>query len=180
MYTLECRKYSQIVDWAPSGLAFVVMDKACFENIVLPEIFKEARYSSFERKLKRWGFVKAKVDRGTMSSCYGHHMFRRGDYDLCSKIDITGDQKTLEIQFACINFCPPPSTSIPCAPSQQSSSSEIVVIRDISGHTSSSSSFGDDSATTSRSLKPIYPLVVVPAPASSEKNSSPVLFSSSA
>ena len=109
MYALECRSYSQIIDWAPSGLAFVIMDKKNFENTVLPEIFKEAKFSSFERKLKRWGFVKAKVNRGTKSCCYGHGMFRRGDYGLCSKICNKGDQKTQEIQF--MFQCPPACSS---------------------------------------------------------------------
>lgn len=86
MYVLECGYYTSIIDWAPSGLAFVVMDKDGLEKTVLPELFKEAKYSSFERKLKRWGFIKAKVSRGTKTACFGNPLFQKGDYSLCSKI----------------------------------------------------------------------------------------------
>jgi hypothetical protein len=51
MYVLECGSYDDIMSWAPSGLAFVIMDPVSFEKRVLPELFKEAKFASFDRKV---------------------------------------------------------------------------------------------------------------------------------
>ena len=51
MYVLECGSYDDIMSWAPSGLAFVIMDPVSFEKKVLPELFKEAKFASFDRKV---------------------------------------------------------------------------------------------------------------------------------
>ena len=37
---------------------FIIYDKIAFETHVLPAIFKEGKFDSFERKLYRWGFAK--------------------------------------------------------------------------------------------------------------------------
>ena len=51
MYVLECGSYDDIMGWAPSGMAFVIMDPVIFEKKVLPELFKEAKFASFDRKV---------------------------------------------------------------------------------------------------------------------------------
>ena len=51
MYALECGSYDDIMDWAPSGMAFVIMDPVIFEKKVLPELFKESKFASFDRKV---------------------------------------------------------------------------------------------------------------------------------
>ena len=51
MYALECGSYDDIMGWAPSGMAFVIMDPVSFEKRVLPELFKEAKFASFDRKV---------------------------------------------------------------------------------------------------------------------------------
>jgi hypothetical protein len=51
MYALECGSYDNIICWTPSGLAFVIMDPVSFEKRVLPELFKEAKFASFDRKV---------------------------------------------------------------------------------------------------------------------------------
>jgi hypothetical protein len=57
MYALECGSYDDIISWAPSSLAFVIMDPERFESKVLPELFKEAKFSSFDRKVSGSGFI---------------------------------------------------------------------------------------------------------------------------
>ena len=52
MYALECGCYDDIISWSPSGLAFVIMDPKRFEKEVLPDLFKEAKFSSFDRKVR--------------------------------------------------------------------------------------------------------------------------------
>ena len=51
MYALDCGSYDDIMSWTPSGLAFVIIDPVSFEKKVLPELFKEAKFASFDRKV---------------------------------------------------------------------------------------------------------------------------------
>ena len=149
MYALESGCYDDIMSWSPSGLAFVIMNPSSFEKKVLPDLFKEAKFSSFDRKvrailstigsfhcittrltyehptnklrvrqIKRWGFVKAKVNRGTKSCCYGHPNFQRGNYSLCMKISCS--EKQLNHVFG---FLQGPTSSVPTSTSLGSTSS---------------------------------------------------------
>ena len=52
MYALESGCYDEIMSWSPSGLAFVIMNPQSFEKKVLPDLFKEAKFSSFDRKVR--------------------------------------------------------------------------------------------------------------------------------
>jgi len=87
MYVLQCGDYEHAVDWSHDGLLFVIKNSSVFESCVLPEIFKEAQFQSFERKLTRWGFTKARSN-STMKKAkyYGHPLFRRGNFSRCMKI----------------------------------------------------------------------------------------------
>lgn len=51
MHALESGDYDDIIAWYPNGTAFVIIDPTSFENIVLPDIFKVAKFSSFDRKV---------------------------------------------------------------------------------------------------------------------------------
>ncbi len=53
MYLLdECQEFQNIIAWAEDGHSFIVHDPNEFEEKVLPKIFKEARFSSFLRKVR--------------------------------------------------------------------------------------------------------------------------------
>ena len=52
MYALESGCYDEIMSWSPSGLAFVIVNPQSFEKKVLPDLFKEAKFSSFDRKVR--------------------------------------------------------------------------------------------------------------------------------
>ena len=53
MYLLdECKEYQHIISWHEDGLSFIIHDANAFELKVLPKIFKEARFSSFLRKVR--------------------------------------------------------------------------------------------------------------------------------
>ena len=120
MYVLQCGDYDDIIGWAPSGLAFVIMHPSAFEETVLPEIFKEAKFSSFQRKLKRWGFIKSKGNRGTISSCYFHPQFRRGDFLLCMNMSASNNSQEASYSasrlLSTIPTAPPPGSTAPPAP----------------------------------------------------------------
>ena len=43
------------ISWLPSGTAFVIHDRDMFAESVMPKYFsRQAKYSSFTRKLNRW------------------------------------------------------------------------------------------------------------------------------
>lgn len=84
MQILSAGQYEHIISWTPDGLSFVVKKPSLLVNEVLPFHFKEVKYSSFTRKLHRWGFVK--ILRGKELSAYFHKNFRRGDFDLCTQM----------------------------------------------------------------------------------------------
>lgn len=49
-------KESFCVSWLPDGKAFVIYDIKKFTKGVVPKFFKASKFSSFTRKLYRWGF----------------------------------------------------------------------------------------------------------------------------
>ena len=44
------------IAWLPDGKSFVIRDKEEFKEKVLSKYFKATKFSSFTRKLYRWGF----------------------------------------------------------------------------------------------------------------------------
>lgn len=115
MYIIECGFYTDVICWCPSGSAFLVLDPQLFERKVLPDIFKESKYSSFERKVRRWGFVKAKNNKGTRSSCYGHPNFRKGDYPRCLLISCS-ETNRFNAHQSYQSFCPASNQTMSVVP----------------------------------------------------------------
>ena len=71
---------SDTVAWLPHGRGFVIVHKEAFETTILPRHFhKQSKYSSFTRKLNRWGFVRI-TRRGPETGAYYHPCFRRGEH----------------------------------------------------------------------------------------------------
>lgn len=75
-----------MVAWLPDGKSFVVVKPDDFVARVLNPVFKEAKYSSFVRKLHRWGFVR--LTSGTGTDCFHHPFFNRNRRELASKITV--------------------------------------------------------------------------------------------
>ena len=84
MHILSSDAHQHILSWSHDGNSFVVKNPKLLVSEVLPKYFKEAKYSSFTRKLHRWGFIK--ILRGKELTAYFHKQFRRGNYDLCTRI----------------------------------------------------------------------------------------------
>lgn len=80
MKVLCTRRLNDIISWTPDGTAFAILRPKAFANEVLPTYFKEAKYSSFTRKLHRWGFQRHL--RGSDSGSFYHKNFQRGRLDL--------------------------------------------------------------------------------------------------
>jgi hypothetical protein len=46
------------VRWLPNGNLFIISDKKKFAKEVLPKLNGHAKFTSFTRRLKRWGFTR--------------------------------------------------------------------------------------------------------------------------
>ena len=111
MYALECGDYDHIITWAlvDRGLTFFILDARAFAKHLLPALFKQTKFDSFQRKLDRWGFVKDKRMRGnkTMLS-FSHPYFRKGDFELASKMTCSGPGSASNRRTRLFTFPPPP------------------------------------------------------------------------
>ena len=77
MNLLSNEEISDIVAWLPHGRGFIIQNKKRFELEVLPKYFKEAKYTSFNRRLKRWNFIIQR--HGHKKAAYFHPEFIRDD-----------------------------------------------------------------------------------------------------
>jgi hypothetical protein len=70
-----------VVSWLPHGRSFIVHDKRKFVEEIMPRFFHQSKFTSFQRQLNLYGFVRltAGRDRGA----YYHELFIRGRPDLC-------------------------------------------------------------------------------------------------
>lgn len=70
------------ITWLPSGRSFCITDQKELVTKILPKYFREAKFESFSRKLKRWGFRKV-YTTGLSQVIFSHDLFHRGRPDLC-------------------------------------------------------------------------------------------------
>mmetsp|Transcript_26426 Transcript_26426/g.47749 ORF Transcript_26426/g.47749 Transcript_26426/m.47749 type:complete len:288 (+) Transcript_26426:117-980(+) len=75
---------NDVVAWLPHGKGFQIYKKRKFASDVLPKAFKQSKYTSFTRKLNRWGFTR--VTRGPETGAYYHKYFQRGNTRLCMQM----------------------------------------------------------------------------------------------
>jgi hypothetical protein len=70
----------------------VIFRKKAFELKILPKHFhKQSKYSSFTRKLNRWGYVR--VTRGPETGAYYNEFFRRDGHRLCMQMSCQSNTK---------------------------------------------------------------------------------------
>ena len=94
MSILRLDEFPEILSWYSSvksterGDEFVILDPARFESEVLVKYFNSAKYSSFARRLRRWGFSSRRIDEKDRTSLrvYSHPLFLIEDEALCDKI----------------------------------------------------------------------------------------------
>jgi HSF-type DNA-binding len=68
-------RLKSIIGWQQNGDSFKVFDNKKFEQMIMPVWFPRIKYSSFQRQLRMYGFVK--VDGGESVSAYAtYHMLR--------------------------------------------------------------------------------------------------------
>lgn len=76
MKILDDENNADIVSWLPHGKAFLIFKKKRFEIEIMPTYFKQSKFTSFTRKLNRWGFLR--VRKGPEAGAYYHQFFKRG------------------------------------------------------------------------------------------------------
>ena len=74
-----------VFTWLPDGKSFLIVNDELFCQRILSQLFKACKYSSFVRKLHRWGFVRLTSGQGTDS--FQHPLFQRGKPELAAQID---------------------------------------------------------------------------------------------
>ena len=87
MSVLDSENFIDILRWAPDGKAFCINKHDEFESTVLPTCFDLTKFSSFLRKLYRWGFSKSKFHSTRENKAFANPNFRKGDPKTC--VDIT-------------------------------------------------------------------------------------------
>lgn len=74
-------KNNNSIQWTPDGKAFIITDRKKFEKDILDRHFYGVKYTSFTRRLSRWGFV---CHSKCAEQCvYLHHSFCRDQPEDC-------------------------------------------------------------------------------------------------
>mmetsp|Transcript_45750 Transcript_45750/g.133203 ORF Transcript_45750/g.133203 Transcript_45750/m.133203 type:complete len:303 (-) Transcript_45750:223-1131(-) len=92
MKVLSDSRFNDIISWTPSGKAFTIVNAKAFVADILPEHFKSAKFSSFTRKLHRWGFMRHY--RGDESGAFYHKDFQKDRLDLVEQMTCKAETPT--------------------------------------------------------------------------------------
>lgn len=81
-YAKSGRKPSDApVAWMPDGNSFLIRSKETLVRDLLPLFFRQSKFSSFTRKLYRWGFRQVNIPRERLPNeiYFGNEAFQRDD-----------------------------------------------------------------------------------------------------
>lgn len=84
MKVLSMKEFRHIIAWTPSGKSFSIIKPKLFTAEILPTYFKSAKFSSFTRKLHRWGYMRHY--RGPEAGSFFHKDFQRGQLEMAEKM----------------------------------------------------------------------------------------------
>jgi hypothetical protein len=103
MEILSSDEIGDVVSWLPHGKGFLIYKKKKFAAEILPVYFKQSKFTSFTRKLNRWGFTR--VTRGPETGAYYHKYFQRGDLRLCMQMSCQSSKhQQLPVTGNAMNF----------------------------------------------------------------------------
>jgi len=91
MDILSNEEHSSIITWLPEGNGFIISKKKAFAEKILPKYFKASKFTSFTRKLNRWGF--SRIPRGPQTGSYFHKFFQRDKPELCLQMTSNSGNK---------------------------------------------------------------------------------------
>ena len=133
MKVLSNPELSDIVTWLPDGKGFIILQKRKFSVDAMPRYFKHSKFTSFTRKLNRWGFTRA--SRGPEMGAYYHKFFQRGNYLLCMQMHCHSNNKsTKDTATMDPTASPSPATSPKHAPEVSSSPPPIKTSLNVMSH----------------------------------------------
>jgi HSF-type DNA-binding len=84
----QIKGFTDSISWQPHGRAFLIKDPKAFVADVLPNYFKHAKLSSFQRQLSLYGFVRL-TSEGPDRGAYYHECFLKSRPFLCNRIHRT-------------------------------------------------------------------------------------------
>lgn len=112
LFVLDCGKYEHILDWTSNGKVILVKDTEIFSNVVLPALFeKDAKFESFTRKMRRWGFStkkgqivpssdsSKKPNKNRTKYLFQHNEFQRNQPELCANISCSNASRADALSF---------------------------------------------------------------------------------
>lgn len=114
MNILLCKDYEGIVVWLPDGKSFRIINPKEFTATILPLHLKEAKYSSFKRKMHRWGFehvrdVEVTTSRGAkcfgLETTFSHKFFQKGRPHLLERMACAKSQPSKSKAMSSIRRC---------------------------------------------------------------------------
>ena len=80
----ESKGHASILAWLPHGRSFKVYNRELFAKEVLPYIMDTDKFSSFQRLLRRWGFIQ--IQQGPDQGAYYNQYFLRDEPELCKHL----------------------------------------------------------------------------------------------
>ena len=132
MEILATEEHADVVGWLPHGRGFIIYKKKKFAVEVLPVHFKHSKFTSFTRKLNRWGF--SRVTRGPETGAYYHKFFQRNDLRLCMQMSCQATTtKFQELQQQRPVMCGGNFNSMASAQQQQQQNALLFAAHDGSG-----------------------------------------------
>lgn len=75
MDILSNEEDSDTISWLPHGRSFIIYKKKKFAANVLPKFFKATKFTSFTRKLNRWGFTRVTRGPEVSSTVWGSYSY---------------------------------------------------------------------------------------------------------
>ena len=90
MWVLLNDEYSEIVTFLPDDQSFGIVNAKVFVDEVMPKIFGIRTFSSFVRKLNRWGFERIMERKTHDVDVFRHALLRKGDWKRCARIKCVG------------------------------------------------------------------------------------------
>lgn len=73
--------------WLPHGKSFVIVSVEKLARDLLPVYFKDPKFSSFVRKLYRWGFRQ--IEKGPDAQSFFHRYFQRDNKKMCREMTLS-------------------------------------------------------------------------------------------
>ena len=84
------KQYDGIVTFLPDDQQFGIIHARRFSEEIMPKVFGIRTFSSFVRKLNRWGFERVMEKKTHDVDVFRHDLFMKDNWTACSKIKCVG------------------------------------------------------------------------------------------